>query len=62
MTAPMTLNDSTLPTYIVKCTICYFKLDNTLIADLKKIDYSYRVIKKDCLRLELAIQLRAFCY
>jgi hypothetical protein len=30
------LNDSTLPTYIMKCTICYFKLDNTLIADLKK--------------------------
>jgi hypothetical protein len=52
MTAPMTLNPlngSTLPTYIVKCTISYFQLDNTLIADLKKIDYRYRVIKKDCL-------------
>jgi hypothetical protein len=24
VTAPMTLNASTLPTYIVKCTICYF--------------------------------------
>jgi hypothetical protein len=44
----MAFNGSTLPTYIVKCTICYFQflifyqVDNILIDDLKK-DY-YRAI------------------
>jgi hypothetical protein len=33
MTARMTLNGSTLPTYIVKCTISSYQLDSTLIAD-----------------------------
>jgi hypothetical protein len=39
MTTPMTLQGSTLPTYIVKCTFnCSYQLDNTLTADLKKKD------------------------
>jgi hypothetical protein len=47
MTAPMTLHGSTLPTYIVKCIFnCSYQLDNTLTADLKKMDCKFIAKRK----------------